>query len=406
MLGACPGEELPPWAPATHSASPTRGQKPYLTEAKAIRGLDERRDPLHNVANTLPRNEPPRDGNEPFKRTILCSGAQGVNHFSGLRTFTERELACLQGFPRSHQFLGTKTEIRRQIGNAFPSCAVKALYEYLRKWLERVDGVQRAPAQVNAPAPQVVRPLLPAVDRRRRGVPAPALPVEPRHHVNGDLDEDEALQLALQESMNGHHLRTSRDVVEISDDEEEQHSPMSAVAPLLERMSIAPPDARAGHGADAESPLESRSRSVTLDFSPNPSPGPGGARKRSLDSMHDGEADEVMKEESPPKRERAVRAEDRDATAVDDGAISSGLPQYAGPRVARGAGDEGVAVGRSRSGGHCVRERESGSMPGGRDSHRGAPVDNITPRESTIDWSGIISQARQAGNSGNKVWTF
>lgn len=379
MIGSCPGEPLPPWPPATHSATPADGLKPFVTEAQAIRNLNRRGVTLHDVANTLARNLPPRDANVPFPKTITCGGTQGTSHYSGLRDNTLREIACIQGFPVCHQFVGTKTAIKKQIGNAFAPCVVKAFYDHLRTWLRRVDGVEDGPAQAHRPVP--------------RGIPAPALPAEPRHqhHVNGDLGEDEALQLALQESMYGYHTSASGAIIEIPDEED---SPVSAVAPLLERMSIAPSDHR------AESDPRSRSRSVTLGRSLSPSPGPSrhhsttASQKRSLDSMHDGEVDEVQKEESPPKRERAEEHEG----VVDDSRIPSSLPRYAGPSDARDADDENVVVGQSNTGSSLVHED--------RDSHRGTAGEDITPGESAIDWSSILSQARMAGNSGDAVWTF
>lgn len=375
MIGSCPGEPLPPWPPATHSASPADGLKPFVTEAQAIRNLNRRGVTLHDVANTLARRLPPRDANVPFPKTITCGGTQGTSHYSGLRDNTLREIACIQGFPVCHQFVGTKTAIKKQIGNAFAPCVVKAFYDHLRTWLRRVDGIEDAATQAH----------------RHRGISAPVvLPVEPRHHVNGDLGEDEALQLALQESMRAHH----RAVVEISDDEGD--SPVSAVAPLLERMSIAPSDHRAG------SDPRSRSRSVTLGRSVSPSPGPSSRRpsqKRSLDSMHDGEVDEVQKEESPPKRERALEDGGHEG-GVDDVRIPSSLPRYAGPRTTYAVDDENVLVGQSVGG-----SSRTGSMPENRDAHPTA-VEDTAPGQSSIDWSSILSQAGMAENSGNAVWTF
>lgn len=401
MMGACPGEQLPPWPPATHSAVPTRGLKPFVTEAAAIKDLNSRRVSLHDKREPLRRNLPPRNGNVPFPKTITCGGTQSTSHFSGERDFTLREIACLQGFPTSHQFEGTKTAIKKQIGNAFPPCVVKAFYDHIRTWLQRKDGVQNVAAQ--ARPRQLPRP---EVARHRRANPARASPVETQQRVNGNLNENEALLLALQESMRACPLSADRGVVEISDDEgEQQYSPVSAVAPLMQRMSIAPSDAQPDHGA--ESPLESRSRSLTLDFSPGPNRRAGAAtRKRSLDLMHDGEVDDVMQEESPPKRERVVEGEDREVATVDHERVPSGLPRYAGPRVLRGAADDdGVAAGRSsRGSGGGVRESQS--TRGGQVSHRGTVLDDVAPRESAIDWSTIVSQAREAGNSGNKVWTF
>lgn len=395
MIGACPGEQLPPWPPATHSVTPGRGQKPFVTETEALRRLNSsRRVSLHDVARATVRNGPRRNADLPFPKTITCSGTQGTPHFSGKRDFTIREIACLQGFPVSHEFEGNRTAIKKQIGNAFPSCVVKNIYDHLRKWLEEVDGVQRAPAQAHLPAPRVARPV---IDRRHPH----GLPLEPRYHVNGDLDEDEALQLALQESMHAHHPSASGAIVEISDDE--QHSPVSAVAPLLERMSIAP-DQR------PEFDRRSRSRSVTLDFSPSPGPGPGrrtGAalQKRNIDLMHGGD-DEVMKEASPPKRERVLEAGDHAGGTVDK--IPSALPRYAGPpQNAHDAADEVVFVGQSKKGSQDG-VRKSGSTPGEQNSHRTAVAGETALRESdsAIDWLSILSRARMAENFGNEVWTF
>lgn len=415
MIGACPGEQLPPWPPATHSATPGQGLKPFVTEAEALRGLNSRRVSLHDVARAKVRHGPARNSNLPFPKTITCGGTQGIQHSSGTRDFTVREIACLQGFPTSHEFEGNRTAIKKQIGNAFPSCVVKNIYGHLRRWLEDVDGVQRAPAQARPPALQVARPPS-AVDRRHRGIPRPTLPVEPRHHVNGDLDEDEALQLALQESMRGPQpsasaasaaLAASAAVVEISDDEDQQQdSPVSAVAPPLERMSIAPSDHWIESDQRIESDPEGRSRSVTLDFSPSPSPGPSSratkaaSYKRSIDIMHDGEDDEVMKEESPPKREKS---RDHEKGIVGDGKIPSSLPQYTGPKNASNANDENVAIGQAGRRQNGSRNTNvDGSTPEGRDASAG----DIVLGESAIDWLSVFPEARMAGNSGDEVWTF
>lgn len=49
-----------------------------------------------------------------------------------------RELASLQTFPVDFAFVGTKTQIRRQIGNAVPPVAAKAVFDAivtcLREW--------------------------------------------------------------------------------------------------------------------------------------------------------------------------------------------------------------------------------------------------------------------------------
>lgn len=331
MIASCPGERLPPWAPATHARAPTGGQKPFVTEAQALGGLSLR-DQIHDVAGAIKRNHQPRNPNVPFSRTILGGGTQGIAHFSGQRDYTLREIACLQGFPASHQFSGTRTQIKKQIGNAFPSCMVKAVYDHLRAWLEKVDGVQRAPpAQAEAPRPPAPR---------RAG------PSETTVQINGDLTEDEALEMALQESRSESF---PAGVIMPSVEEGRQDSPMSAVGPLLERMSIAPSIQR-------DCSLEnnsSRTRSRTLGRSASPRPGhraESASQKRSLDSMHDGDADEVMKEESPPKREKIAGTRNTNERGVDDSKIPSRLPQYIGPQRPCDAEVDHVAVGQWGSG--------------------------------------------------------
>lgn len=349
MIGSCPGEPLPPWPLATHAQMPAGSQKPLVTEAQALRGLS-RRDLLHDVSHALARNEQPRDGNVPLARTITCGGVQGVSHFSGQRDYTLREIACLQGFPVLHQFSGNKTQIRRQIGNAFPSCVVKAIYDHLRAWLEKVDGVKRAPtARAEAPRPPAPRHARSPLVRPRD------LPSETNIHINGDLTEEEALELALQESRS-ESLPAA--VIVPSVEEDRQDSPVSAVGPLLERLSIAPSTQEDVSPADNRL----RTRSHTLGRSASPSPShraESASQKRSLDSMHDGDADEVMKEASPPKRERVTTTANPNKGGVDDRKIPSRLPRYMGPqRPCDAAEVDDVAVGRWGPGFHDDHQLE------------------------------------------------
>jgi hypothetical protein len=329
MIGACPGEELPPWPPATHAERPTGSQKGYVTEAQALRGLS-RRDRLHDVARAVVRNNPPRDGNVPLSRTITCGGPHGVSHFSGRRDHTEREIACLQGFPVSHQFEGTKTEVKKQIGNAFPSCVAKAFYEHLKAWLQSVDGVhhreQAAPAQVEAHRSPAAAPASASASAPRP--PRRDVSNRQQNSVNGDLNEDETLAFALQESR-----AESPAVVLCSIEEDPEHSPVLTVRPLLERLSLAPLDPI---NDQFLSPERLRSHTLGRSASPCPSRSPtlshrakSGSQKRTLDSMHNGETDEVMKKESPPKREKVDARRNCKQDIVDD-KIPTKLPRYRG----------------------------------------------------------------------------
>lgn len=142
ILAAAPGEKLPPFPDATHSEDGVGGLKPYTTIRKAISSI-RIGDDLHNLDNVKhfqPRR-PPLDA-DGLAGTIT-TGGNDVYYPDGTRDFTIREYACIQGFPKYHKFLGTKTCIRRQIGNAFPSNTVQMLYKHLEEWLLKQDGMTR-----------------------------------------------------------------------------------------------------------------------------------------------------------------------------------------------------------------------------------------------------------------------
>lgn len=138
MIAAAPGEQLPTFPPATHGNG-TGGLKPYNTIGKAIANI-RRRDPLHNL-DTVKLHHPPRQPLDPNRLadTITTSGSTSY-HPSGERNYTLREFACLQGFPTCHRFVGTKTQITKQIGNAFAPNTVEVLYRHLMQSLLESDG--------------------------------------------------------------------------------------------------------------------------------------------------------------------------------------------------------------------------------------------------------------------------
>ncbi|KAM3496513.1 hypothetical protein MY3957_000353 [Beauveria namnaoensis] len=119
MIASAPGEQSPPFPAPTHSEFGGNGTKPFNTVASTLARV-RMGDNLHNPEDvqTFHPRRPSWDANT-LGRTITTGGANSY-HPSGRRDFTLRELACLQGFPKSHRFVGTLTKIRRQIGNAFP----------------------------------------------------------------------------------------------------------------------------------------------------------------------------------------------------------------------------------------------------------------------------------------------
>jgi DNA (cytosine-5)-methyltransferase 1 len=140
IIAAAPGERLPPFPAATHSESGEGGLRPYLTIGQALHSV-RLGDELHDLERTK-RYAPPRrayDDNR-LAGTITTGGSEFA-HPSGTRDFTLREFASLQGFPRYHKFKGTRTSIKRQIGNAFPPNTVKVLFSHLEKWLLKTDSM-------------------------------------------------------------------------------------------------------------------------------------------------------------------------------------------------------------------------------------------------------------------------
>ncbi|KAK0668597.1 putative DNA methylase essential for RIP [Cercophora samala] len=142
IIGAGPGEKLPPFPPPTHSKTPEAdGLKPIVTPYQALLPIKKFKCslPMHNLA-TVPRYNPPKPRWDPSKpvNTITCSGGQNY-HWNGHRQFTDLEYAVLQGFPRWHSF--SESNVKKQIGNAFAPSVVRVLYEHIARFLRKQDGV-------------------------------------------------------------------------------------------------------------------------------------------------------------------------------------------------------------------------------------------------------------------------
>ncbi|KAG6031691.1 hypothetical protein E4U41_007479 [Claviceps citrina] len=140
IIAAGPGERLPPFPADTHSKDSESSLPPYNTIRRALRKIQPG-DDLHDLA-AVSHFSPPRprlDFDTQIGTIVTSPGA--VYYPDGKRNYTLREYACLQGFPISHQFRGTNTSIKRQIGNAFPPNTVKLLYKHLEKWLLKQDNI-------------------------------------------------------------------------------------------------------------------------------------------------------------------------------------------------------------------------------------------------------------------------
>ncbi|PGH11794.1 hypothetical protein AJ79_04695 [Helicocarpus griseus UAMH5409] len=141
VFASAPGETLPPFPKPTHvSPDSTMTYLPrYRTIHDAISNIPARAL-NHDIQNATKYNPPkPRYNPHTRAKTITCNSGEGNYHPSGERAYTYRELACLQTFPLDHKF--SKTNVRKQIGNAVPPMLGKVMFTEIRKALERADGV-------------------------------------------------------------------------------------------------------------------------------------------------------------------------------------------------------------------------------------------------------------------------
>lgn len=92
------------------------------------------------MAESTPKNnKAPYMANQALRACITTSGGDGDLHPSGKRSFNLQELAQMGGFPARHKFVGNKTSIRRQIGNAVPATAATAFFEEVVKSVQQFD---------------------------------------------------------------------------------------------------------------------------------------------------------------------------------------------------------------------------------------------------------------------------
>ncbi|KAH6956740.1 S-adenosyl-L-methionine-dependent methyltransferase [Fusarium avenaceum] len=139
VIAAAPGERVPPFPKATHGEEDGSGLLPYNTIGKALQGVRPG-DDLHDLSNVQHFN-PPRAPYDPNRLAGTITTGGDLCYPDGTRKLTLRELASLQGFPKTHRFLGNRTSIKRQIGNAFPPNTVRVLYKHIEQWLLNEDGI-------------------------------------------------------------------------------------------------------------------------------------------------------------------------------------------------------------------------------------------------------------------------
>jgi len=108
------------------NAIPEGGNFKDLPPHLAVKGL------MSNIYRRLDRNKP--------SYTLIASGGGGTwhYHYEEPRALTNRERARLQSFPDDLIFMGTNTEVRRQIGNAVPAVGI---YPFAERIQNVLDGI-------------------------------------------------------------------------------------------------------------------------------------------------------------------------------------------------------------------------------------------------------------------------
>jgi DNA (cytosine-5)-methyltransferase 1 len=142
MIGSCPGHPLPDFPVPTHSPKPgvfVEGLEPTVTIADAFSAIPE------GAPNHDPGAQRKREHMYPtysFNSTAKClttSGGIGNHYPDGTRLMTGREYASLQTFPMDYAFVGNRTSVTQQVGNAVPPVFARKLWASIRSKLEEVD---------------------------------------------------------------------------------------------------------------------------------------------------------------------------------------------------------------------------------------------------------------------------
>ena len=139
VIAACPGEPLPNFPKRTHGSG--EGLKPFTTVATILSQVPDDIPP-HMAATVewnIERDVMPYNANRPLQGAITCDGGEANIHPNGQRAFNNQELAQLQGFPASHNFVGRKRSIMKQIGNAVPGKAATPFFKEIMKSLKDFD---------------------------------------------------------------------------------------------------------------------------------------------------------------------------------------------------------------------------------------------------------------------------
>ena len=136
----------------THDKLAANGKLLWVSVKEALQNIP---DPDGPNANSVPNNEyskyklvmngylgkRPIDENKPAPTVTARGDRKGgtvvLPHYNGQRRMTVRELASIQSFPVTYQFMGSRTDCYRQIGNAVPPLLASILAAKIKKTMYR-----------------------------------------------------------------------------------------------------------------------------------------------------------------------------------------------------------------------------------------------------------------------------
>lgn len=144
LIKTSSGEVLPDFSSLTHSGfsrSRYLGLLPFVAPLSVLNSIPADAPNNRNFIKTIESPESVWNPNE-LMQCIMTGGGKNSRFYDGSRMMTPREVAACQGFPHHYEFHGDYE--RKQIGNSVAPIFAKALYNCVRKSLEKSDAMTAA----------------------------------------------------------------------------------------------------------------------------------------------------------------------------------------------------------------------------------------------------------------------